>query len=207
MRVWTQPLGCEARAHTCHPPHLGVLRLGHTSRACWTLIVDLECIIKLRPRALPACCWHDLQPIWTSNPVSACSWCNNSCGSPLQSVVITRRLAQHDVVESARRTWPHSTALEHGGTARLFWTSATNMRSRAAPLRTCLCSTLWDPGALSRRLGAVSLQCERLRLAPCVPRLRCKPRDRVRHRPCADDTVRRPYASEPTCRGGYPEHR
>ena len=79
----------------------------------------------------------------------------------------------------------------------------------AMPHTAAMDSLRWHPATvhmLSSRPGTIQLQFESLRSAPCIPRLPSKSTDHVHHRPCADGTVRHPYPSELTCRGGYLEH-
>ena len=104
------------------------------------------------------------------------------------------------------RTGPHSTGLQSPGTGRLSWSSGINMRCPKPPRRTRSSGTPATVHMLSSRPGTIQLQFESLRSAPCIPRLPSKSTVHVHHRPCADGTVRQPYPSELTCRGGYLEH-
>ena len=104
------------------------------------------------------------------------------------------------------RTGRNSTGLQSPGTGRLSWSSGINMRCPTPPRRTRSGGTLGTVHMLSSPPGTTQLQFECLRSAPCISRLPSASTDRVRHYPCADDTVRHPYPSELTCRCGYLEH-
>ena len=104
------------------------------------------------------------------------------------------------------RTGRNSTGLQSPGTGRLSWSSGINMRCPKPPRRTRSSGTPATVHMLSSRPGTIQLQFESLRSAPCIPRLPSKSTVHVHHRPCADGTVRQPYPSELTCRGGYLEH-
>ena len=105
-----------------------------------------------------------------------------------------------------RRTGRNSTGLQPPGTGRLRWPSGINMRRPTPPRRTRSGGTPATVHMESRQPGRIQLQFECLRSDPCIPRLPSESTDPLHHRPCADDTVRHPYPSEPTCRGGYLEH-
>ena len=107
--------------------------------------------------------------------------------------------------EPARTRRQHSLGIPHDRGPS--WTSTAIMQSRTPPPRTCLCSTTAIVLMLSSHPGQTRLQCERVRSAWCNPRLRSESTDHIRYRTCAGDTVRRPYPSELTCRGGYLEYR
>ena len=196
IRVWPQAVASARVAHVTCQPHPCCHRVSLNSRA--VRAVNLHDETALCASVIIDCTYHGLHKC--SFAVLHTTVSTISAPLTIMECVVRRNLGtrQHQRCRrrDRRRTWPHSTALEHGGTARLFWTSAANMRGRAPLLRTCLCSTPWDPGALSRRLGAVRLKCEHLRSARCNLWLRAEPTDHVRHHSCADDTVRLPYPSE-----------